>query len=105
MEIAALAGGVGASKLLLGLSRTMDPGELTVIVNTGDDILLHGLSNIARPGYRHIHSSGLGKSRNGLGDSERHVSRPRAACGLWQPSVVPSRRSRSRHTHPSHSHE
>src|SRR5215472_15026913 len=44
MEIAALAGGVGASKLLLGLSRTMDPSELTVIVNTGDDILLHGLS-------------------------------------------------------------
>ncbi len=43
MEIAALAGGVGASKLLWGLSRTMDPRELTVIVNTGDDIVLHGL--------------------------------------------------------------
>jgi len=44
MEIAALAGGVGASKLLLGLHRVMDPRELTVIVNTGDDIVLHGLS-------------------------------------------------------------
>lgn len=44
MEIAALAGGVGASKLLLGLARVMDPRELTVIVNTGDDIVLHGLS-------------------------------------------------------------
>lgn len=44
MEIAALAGGVGASKLMLGLSRAMDPRELTVIVNTGDDIVLHGLS-------------------------------------------------------------
>jgi len=44
MEIAALAGGIGASKLLLGLSRAMDPRELTVIVNTGDDIVLHGLS-------------------------------------------------------------
>ncbi len=44
MEIVALAGGVGASKLLLGLIRTMDPNELTVIVNTGDDIVLHGLS-------------------------------------------------------------
>jgi LPPG:FO 2-phospho-L-lactate transferase len=44
MEIAALAGGIGASKLLVGLSRAMDPRELTIIVNTGDDIVLHGLS-------------------------------------------------------------
>lgn len=44
MKIAALAGGIGASKLLLGLYRVMDPGELTAIVNTGDDIVLHGLS-------------------------------------------------------------
>ncbi len=44
MEIVALAGGVGASKLLLGLYRVMDPRGLTVIVNTGDDLVLHGLS-------------------------------------------------------------
>ena len=43
MEIVALAGGVGASKLLLGLSCAMNPGELTIVVNTGDDIVLHGL--------------------------------------------------------------
>lgn len=43
MRITALAGGVGASKLLLGLSRVMDPRDLTIIVNTGDDIHLHGL--------------------------------------------------------------
>jgi LPPG:FO 2-phospho-L-lactate transferase len=41
--ITALAGGVGASKLLLGLHDVIDPRELTVIVNTGDDITLHGL--------------------------------------------------------------
>ena len=41
--ITALAGGVGASKLLLGLHEVMDPHDLTVIVNTGDDIVLHGL--------------------------------------------------------------
>jgi len=41
--IAALAGGVGASKLLLGLHDVMDARDLTVIVNTGDDITLHGL--------------------------------------------------------------
>ena len=43
-KITALAGGVGASKLLLGLYAEMDPRRLTVIVNTGDDIVLHGLS-------------------------------------------------------------
>ena len=43
MRIAALAGGVGASKLLLGLYHECDPGQLTIIVNTGDDIVLHGL--------------------------------------------------------------
>jgi LPPG:FO 2-phospho-L-lactate transferase len=43
MRIVALAGGVGASKLLLGLARAMNPRELTAIVNTGDDLSLHGL--------------------------------------------------------------
>src|SRR6202158_1920924 len=42
-SITALAGGVGASKLLLGLYEVMDPGVLTIIVNIGDDITLHGL--------------------------------------------------------------
>jgi LPPG:FO 2-phospho-L-lactate transferase len=44
MDIAALAGGVGASKLLAGLYQVGDPRRLTVVVNTGDDIVLHGLS-------------------------------------------------------------
>ena len=42
-SVTALAGGVGASKLLLGLYQLMDPAALTIIVNTGDDIVLHGL--------------------------------------------------------------
>src|SRR5215470_16060058 len=42
-KIVALAGGIGASKLLLGLDAEMDPRRLTVVVNTGDDITLHGL--------------------------------------------------------------
>jgi LPPG:FO 2-phospho-L-lactate transferase len=41
--ITALAGGVGGSKLLLGLYEVKDPRALTIIVNTGDDIELHGL--------------------------------------------------------------
>ncbi len=43
MKLVALAGGVGASKLLLGLVEVLDPANLTIIANTGDDIELHGL--------------------------------------------------------------
>ena len=42
-KIVCLAGGIGASKLLLGLYESMNPRALTIIVNTGDDIALHGL--------------------------------------------------------------
>ncbi len=43
MQIVALAGGVGAGKFLRGVDRAF-PGEpLTVVVNTGDDITIHGL--------------------------------------------------------------
>jgi LPPG:FO 2-phospho-L-lactate transferase len=42
-RITALGGGVGASRLLLGLYEVSDPAALTIIVNTGDDIELHGL--------------------------------------------------------------
>ena len=43
LTVTALAGGVGASKLLLGLYEVMNPHALTIIVNTGDDIVMHGL--------------------------------------------------------------
>ena len=43
MKVAALAGGIGASKLLLGLAGVMPPEDITVIANTGDDIELLGL--------------------------------------------------------------
>jgi len=41
--IAALAGGVGAARFLRGLVDIHDPGDITVVVNTGDDVVLHGL--------------------------------------------------------------
>jgi LPPG:FO 2-phospho-L-lactate transferase len=43
MNIVALAGGVGGAKLAAGLQRVVGDA-LTVIVNTGDDFELHGLS-------------------------------------------------------------
>lgn len=38
-----LAGGVGAARFLRGLVRAVDPEELTVIANVGDDLDIHGL--------------------------------------------------------------
>jgi LPPG:FO 2-phospho-L-lactate transferase len=41
--ITALAGGVGAAKFLTGLAKLVKEEDLNIIVNTGDDIELHGL--------------------------------------------------------------
>ena len=41
--IAVLAGGVGAARLLRGLVRVVDPADVIVVANTGDDLVLHGL--------------------------------------------------------------
>lgn len=43
MKITALAGGIGASKFLVGLADVMPPEDITIIANTGDDIELFGL--------------------------------------------------------------
>ncbi len=41
--IAVLAGGVGAARFLQGLTKIVSPRDVTVIVNTGDDIDWYGL--------------------------------------------------------------
>lgn len=43
MKVVALAGGVGGARFLGGLVQVVDPVELTVVANTGDDVRLHGL--------------------------------------------------------------
>ncbi|MFN0027870.1 MAG: 2-phospho-L-lactate transferase [Acidimicrobiales bacterium] len=41
--ICVLAGGVGAARMLAGLTLVMAPEELVAVVNVGDDTVLHGL--------------------------------------------------------------
>jgi LPPG:FO 2-phospho-L-lactate transferase len=41
--VLALSGGIGGSKLALGLARVLSPGALTVVANTGDDFEHLGL--------------------------------------------------------------
>jgi LPPG:FO 2-phospho-L-lactate transferase len=43
MRIVSLAGGVGGARFLRGLQRAVPDAELTVVVNTGDDLTLYGL--------------------------------------------------------------
>lgn len=44
MVITVLSGGVGAARLLAALSDSIDPSEVTAIVNVGDDLTMHGLT-------------------------------------------------------------
>jgi LPPG:FO 2-phospho-L-lactate transferase len=44
MNVAVLCGGVGAARFLGGLLQVVSPGDVTAIVNTGDDTELHGLA-------------------------------------------------------------
>jgi LPPG:FO 2-phospho-L-lactate transferase len=41
--IVALAGGVGAARMLSGIVTVTDPSHVTAVVNTGDDTVMHGL--------------------------------------------------------------
>ena len=41
--ILALAGGVGAARMLIGLTSVVEPSRVTAVVNTGDDVVFHGL--------------------------------------------------------------
>jgi LPPG:FO 2-phospho-L-lactate transferase len=43
VRIVVLAGGYGGARFLRGLQRTAPDAQITAIVNTGDDVTLHGL--------------------------------------------------------------
>jgi LPPG:FO 2-phospho-L-lactate transferase len=43
VRVTALAGGIGAGKFLRGVVRAVPARDVTVVVNTGDDIAMHGL--------------------------------------------------------------
>ena len=43
MKLVALAGGTGAAKFLRGLCQLVEPRDLSVVVNTGDDAQIWGL--------------------------------------------------------------
>lgn len=65
--VAALSGGVGGAKLVLGLTRVIDPACLTVIANTGDDFDHLGLRVCPDIDTLVYTLSGLGNPETGWG--------------------------------------
>ncbi|HEU4547242.1 MAG TPA: 2-phospho-L-lactate transferase CofD family protein, partial [Microlunatus sp.] len=43
VQVVVLAGGVGGSRFVTGVRAAYPQAQLTVVVNTADDITLHGL--------------------------------------------------------------
>ena len=43
LKVTVLAGGVGGAKMVVGVDRALRPGDLSVVVNTGDDFRHFGL--------------------------------------------------------------
>jgi LPPG:FO 2-phospho-L-lactate transferase len=64
MRIAVLAGGVGGARFVRALTEVVDPQDVTVIANVGDDLEVHGL---------HVSPDldTLLYTLSGLGDDER----------------------------------
>jgi len=65
--IIALAGGVGGARLANGLARILPPGELSVVVNTGDDFEHLGLHVSPDPDTVMYTLAGLNDAERGWG--------------------------------------
>src|SRR4051812_41177194 len=67
MKVAVLAGGVGGARFVEALSGLLPPQDITVIVNVGDDLEVHGL-HIAPDLDTVLYTlSGLGDEERGWG--------------------------------------
>ncbi|HYX77389.1 MAG TPA: 2-phospho-L-lactate transferase CofD family protein, partial [Gaiellaceae bacterium] len=64
MTIAVLAGGVGGARFVRALTEVVDPRDVTVIANVGDDLEVHGL-------YVSPDLDTLLYTLGGIGDDER----------------------------------
>lgn len=75
MKVVVLVGGVGGAKLAYGLAQVLPPDDLTVIVNTADDLWLYGLRVCPDLDTIIYTLSGLVDKVNGwgIGDDTRHT--------------------------------
>ena len=76
--IVALAGGVGSARFLAGLLEVVDPSDVVIVGNTGDDDWFHGLRRVPRPRLGHLHAGRRQQPRDGLGPRRARPSPPSA---------------------------
>ncbi len=83
MKIALLSGGFGGSKLALGFYRAGRAHELTMIANTADDIVMHGLHVSPDPDMLLYTLAGVVNPATGWGfrDETFHVAKGLAEYG------------------------
>jgi LPPG:FO 2-phospho-L-lactate transferase len=67
MKIAVLAGGVGGARFVRALTEVVDPHDVTVIANVGDDLEVHGLHVSPDLDTLLYTLSGLGDDEHGWG--------------------------------------
>ena len=85
MKVVVLAGGLGGSRFARALAETIDPGELTIVGNVGDDVEILGLH--VSPDLDTILYTLTGRldEAQGLGPRGRDVERARDA---WRSSAA-----------------
>src|SRR3981189_2776050 len=100
--ITVLTGGTGGSKFVDGLRQIVGPDELTIIVNTGDDLRWWGL--YVSPDLDSITYMLAGKlsQERGWGVKGDTFFLPQCHGATGTAGVASRRRSRSGHAHSSH---
>ena len=94
-----LSGGTGGAKLIEGLSHEIDAAQLTVVCNTADDFVLHGL-NISPDLDTIMYTlAGMSDSAKGWGIQDDTFTVLTTVGKTRRRDVVQARRQRYRHTH------
>jgi LPPG:FO 2-phospho-L-lactate transferase len=86
VKVVALAGGVGGAKLAEGLSQVLPEGDLTIVVNTGDDFEHFGLHVSPDLDTVCYTLAGLANPESGWGRSDESWQAITAAEKLGAPS-------------------
>ena len=99
VRVVALAGGTGGAKLADGLQAVLPPGDLTVVVNTGDDTERHGL--LVMPDHDAVMYMLAGRFdfERGWGQAGETWAVMDGLAELRRGGLVPARRPRLRDAH------
>ena len=94
--VVALSGGIGGAKLALGLSRIVEPDNLIVVANVGDDFEHLGLHISPDSDTLMYALAGLDNTKLGWGRRDETWSFMETLARARRRGLVPPRRSRPR---------